>query len=157
MALIKGVRRLQGFIVEKGNPKNIKDFKDLEREDVIYINRQRGAGTRILLDYHLKSKGINPTDIKGYQREMTTHMAVATAVKTKTADVGLGIYSAAKALHLEFIELAYEDYDFLIYQDMLDNPQIKEFINLLKSKEFQQRVLFLGGYEVDNIGHIIKI
>ena len=69
MALIKGVKRQQGFIVQKGNPKNIKNFKDLAREDIQYINRQRGAGTRILLDYHLKLEGINPEDVKGYERK----------------------------------------------------------------------------------------
>lgn len=157
MALIKGVKRKQGFIVQKGNPKNIKDFKDLVREDVSYVNRQRGAGTRILLDYHLKLDNLNPEDIKGYSREMTTHMAVATAVKTGTATTGLGIYSAAKALDLDFIDITYEDYDFLVDYRMLENPMIQEFIKVLKSQEFQERVRSLGGYEFVNTGDIVVI
>ncbi|NLK44541.1 MAG: molybdopterin biosynthesis protein [Tissierellia bacterium] len=157
MALIKGVKRQQGFIVRKGNPKNIKDFKDLAREDILYINRQRGAGTRILLDYHLRVDNINPDKVKGYEREMTTHMAVATGVKTGTADCGLGIYSAAKALDLDFIDVTYEDYDFLIPEKLLDEPMIAEFIQVLKSKEFQDRVQALGGYKFGETGEIIII
>ncbi|NLW39538.1 MAG: molybdopterin biosynthesis protein, partial [Tissierellia bacterium] len=155
MALIKGVKRHQGFIVEKGNPKGIKDFSDLVREDVVYVNRQRGAGTRILLDYHLNKENIDPANIRGYDREMTTHMAVATAVKTGSATVGLGIYSAAKALDLDFIDIAYEDYDFLLPYELLEDERVKEFIRTLKSQEFKERVEALGGYGFENIGEII--
>ena len=157
MALIKGVKRHQGFIVEKGNPKGIKDFSDLVREDVVYVNRQRGAGTRILLDYHLNKENIDPANIRGYDREMTTHMAVATAVKTGSASVGLGIYSAAKALDLDFIDIAYEDYDFLLPYELLEDERVKEFIRTLKSQEFKERVEALGGYGFENIGEIIMV
>lgn len=157
MAIIKGVKRQQGFIVEKGNPKDIKDFKDLTREEVSYINRQRGAGTRVLLDYHLKLDNIDPENIKGYNREMTTHMAVATGVKTGTATTGLGIYSAAKALDLDFVDITFEDYDFLVPYRILEDPMIKEFIEVLRSKEFQDRVKVLGGYKFTNTGEIILI
>ncbi len=157
MAIIKGVKRHQGFIVEKGNPKGIKDFSDLLREDVIYVNRQRGAGTRILLDYYLNKENIDPANIKGYDREMTTHMAVATAVKTGSATVGLGIYSAAKASDLDFIDIAYEDYDFLLPYELLEDERVKKFIRTLKSKEFKERVEALGGYGFENIGEIIIV
>lgn len=157
MALIKGVKRHQGFIVEKGNPKGIKDFSDLVREDVVYVNRQRGAGTRILLDYHLNKENIDPANIRGYDREMTTHMAVATAVRTGSASVGLGIYSAAKALDLDFIDIAYEDYDFLLPYELLEDERVKEFIRTLKSQEFKERVEALGGYGFENIGEIIMV
>lgn len=157
MALIKGVKRHQGFIVEKGNPKGIKDFSDLVREDVVYVNRQRGAGTRILLDYHLNKENIDPANIRGYDREMTTHMAVATAVKTGSASVGLGIYSAAKALDLDFIDVAYEDYDFLLPYELLEDERVKEFIRTLKSQEFKEKVEALGGYGFENIGEIIMV
>lgn len=157
MALIKGVRRLQGFIVEKGNPKDIKEFKDLRREDIVYINRQRGAGTRILFDYHLKKEAIDIEDIKGYEREMTTHMAVGTGVKTGSADVGLGIYSVAKALDLDFIDIGYEDYDFLLPYELLESDRVKEFLQLLKSDEFRNRVEELGGYSFERTGEIIDI
>lgn len=157
MALIKGVQRQQGFIVEKENPENIRGFKDLIREGVIFVNRQRGAGTRVLLDYHLKLESINSEDIKGYKRELNTHMAVATAIKTKSATAGLGIYSAAKAMDLDFIPVSYEDYDFLIPYDILKRSEIQKFINTLRSKEFQERVEKLGGYKFENTGDIMII
>ena len=157
MALIKGVKRHQGFIVEKGNPKGIKDFSDLIREDVTYVNRQRGAGTRILLDYYLNKENIDNSNIKGYDREMTTHMAVATAIKTGSATTGLGIYSAAKALNLDFINVAFEDYDFLVPYKLLKDERVKEFIEVLKSDEFKDRVDSLGGYGFENIGEIIIV
>ncbi len=157
MALIKGVKRHQGFIVEKGNPKGIRSFSDLTRKDVIYVNRQRGAGTRILLDYHLSKENIDPGDIEGYDREMTTHMAVATAVKTGSATTGLGIYSAAKALDLDFVDIAYEAYDFLVPYELLEDERVQEFIQVLKSDEFRERVEALGGYGFEDIGEIIEI
>ncbi len=157
MALIKGVRRHQGFIVEKGNPKGIKGFSDLTRDDVVYVNRQRGAGTRILLDYHLKEENIDPSHIKGYDREMTTHMAVASAVKTGSATTGLGIFSAAKALDLDFVEVAYEDYDFLVPFDLLEDDKIKRFIEILISDEFKKRVDALGGYGFERTGEIVIV
>ena len=157
MAIIKGVKRHQGFIVEKRNPKDIKDFTDLTREDIVYVNRQRGAGTRILLDYHLGKNNIDSTHIEGYDREFTTHMAVATAVKTGSATTGLGIYSAAKALDLDFINVAFEDYDFLVPYKLLEDERVKEFIKTIKSEEFKERVNSLGGYGFENIGEIIIV
>lgn len=155
MALIKGVKRNQGFIVQSGNPENIKSFKDLFKPGISYANRQRGAGTRILLDYHLKLDNIQPDDILGYNRELNTHMAVATAVKTGSATTGLGVYSAAKAMGLDFIDITFEDYDFLISFDSLEDERVKNFIEILKSTEFQKRVNELGGYKFEETGDII--
>ncbi len=157
MALIKGVKRLQGFIVVKGNPAGIKNFTDLSRQDIIFVNRQRGAGTRVLLDYYLKDNNINPQDIKGYKREMNTHMAVAAAVKTGSATTGLGILSAARAMDLDFVEVAYEDYDFLLPYDLLEKDEVSNFIEVLKSKDFKDRVMALGGYKFEDTGSIIRI
>lgn len=157
MVLIKGVKRQQGFIVQKGNPMNIKDFKDLTKENVTYANRQRGAGTRVLLDYHLGLDNIEPSQVIGYTRELNTHMAVATAVKTDSATMGLGVYSAAKALDLDFIDITYEDYDFLVPYELMEDTRIKEFIELLKSKEFRNRLESLGGYGFERTGEIIII
>lgn len=157
MAIIKGIKRLQGFIVEKSNPQNINNFKDLLRDDIVFVNRQRGAGTRILLDYNLDRLNINSEEIKGYNREMTTHMAVAVAVKTGSASCGLGVYSAAKALDLEFVEVGYEDYDFLVKYEDLESEKIKKFIDTLTSDEFNKRVEKLGGYKLENTGDIIII
>jgi putative molybdopterin biosynthesis protein len=155
MALIKGVKRNQGFIVQSGNPENIKSFKDLFKPGISYVNRQRGAGTRILLDYHLKLDNIQPDEILGYNRELNTHMAVATAVKTGSATTGLGVYSAAKAMGLDFIDITFEDYDFLISFDSLEDERVKSFIEILKSTEFQKRVNELGGYKFEETGDII--
>lgn len=157
MALIKGVKRLQGFIVQKGNPEGISDFKDLIKEGVTYANRQRGAGTRILLDYHLKLDNIDSNSVEGYTRELNTHMAVSAAVKTGSATTGLGIYSAAKAMDLDFVDITYEDYDFLVPYELLEDSRIVEFIKLLKSDVFQSRVDKLGGYKFENTGEIIII
>lgn len=157
MALIKGVKRHQGLMVKKGNPKNIKNIGDLTRNDIIYVNRQRGAGTRILLDYKLKELGISQKSIKGYEREMTTHMAVAMAVRTNAANAGLGIMSAAKAMDLDFIEVGYEDYDFLVPYQYLEDERIQRFISVIKSQEFKNRVASLGGYRFENTGEIIIV
>ena len=157
MALIKGIQRSQGFIVQKGNPHDIKGCADLTREDLIFANRQRGAGTRVLLDYHLKMERIEPREIRGYQREFTTHMAVAAAVKNNTATTGLGVLSAAKAMDLDFVPLSNEDYDFLVHGDSMEMDQVRDFVNLIKSDEFQYRVKDLGGYGFENTGEIIWI
>ncbi|MTI49817.1 MAG: molybdopterin biosynthesis protein [Firmicutes bacterium] len=155
MALIKGVKRYQGFIIKKGNPQNIKSFEDLVNEDVIYINRQRGAGTRVLLDYELNNRKIKSSDIKGYEREMSTHMSVAMAVKSGLATTGLGIMSAAKAMDLDFIKVAEEEYDFLIPYDNLSDRKTQLFIETIKSQEFINRVNSLDGYKTEGIGQVI--
>lgn len=157
MVLVKGVQRKQGFFVQKGNPQNIREFKDLIKEDIIYANRQRGAGTRILLDYHLNLENIDAKKIFGYQRELNTHMAVAAAVKTGSAVVGLGVYSAASAMDLDFVEVTNEDYDFLISSKMMKDERIIRFIETLRSDEFRKRVKVLGGYSLKRTGETVKI
>ena len=157
MALIKGVQRQQGFIVRKSNPLNIQSFKDLIRDDVVYVNRQRGAGTRVLLDYQLGLQGISPKEIRGYERELNTHMAVASAVKTGSADVGLGVYSAAKAMDLDFVDISYEDYDFLIDYGLLNDDRIKDFVETIKSDGFKDILEILGGYGTEHTGEVIII
>lgn len=155
MALIKGVNRIQGIIVEKGNPLGIKDVKDLV--NVKYINRQRGAGTRVLLDYLLKKEGIAPAQIKGYDREGATHMAIAAAIAGKSADAGMGILSAAKAMNLDFVPVGNEEYDFAIPVKYLDLPHVQKFIAVLKSDEFKSKLEALGGYSAENAGKIVYV
>lgn len=157
MAIIKGVKRIQGFIVNKGNPHNIKDFNDLIKDNITFINRQKGSGTRILLDYNLKKLNINPDRIKGYDREMNTHMAVSMAVKTGGADAALGVLSSAKALDLDFVEVTYEEYDFLTSFEYLHDKKIMNFIDVIKSQEFKSKIKELGGYEISNIGEVISL
>lgn len=153
MAIIKGVRRRQGFLVKKGNPLNIHDISDITPQ-VRYINRQKGAGTRVLFDYLLKKAGMCAADIQGYEHEVATHMSVAVAVKKDNADTGMGIYSCAKTLDLDFVDVAFEEYDFVTYASYLELPYVQEFLKILKSAEFQARLETLGGYSWEEIGEI---
>ena len=157
MALIKGVSRIQGIMVKKGNPLDINEIKDLAREGVRYVNRQRGAGTRVLLDYKLKEQGISADDIYGSDREMATHMAVAAAVASESADAGMGVLSAANAMGLDFMEVAYEEYDFAIPVKYLELPHVQAFIEILKSSEFREELERLGGYTSDDSGKVILV
>ncbi|MCR6544186.1 molybdopterin biosynthesis protein [Dehalobacterium formicoaceticum] len=154
MSLIKGVKRIQGFMVKQGNPKGIRGFNDIKEKDLQFVNRQKGAGTRLLVDYQLKGLGINPGEISGYDREMTTHMAVAAAISSNSADLGMGVLSAARAMGLDFIPLAEESYDFAIPTRYLRLDMIKEFIRTLQSPEFKAALHQLGGYKLDEIGEV---
>jgi len=156
VVLINLVYRIQGLIVRKGNPKNIRNFEDLKREEVIFINRQAGSGTRLLLDKHLRELGINPLEIKGYENEEYTHMGVAQAVASGRADVGLGIMASAKALDLDFIPITEERYDLLIAKEFLDLEIIQALLDIIKNdKEFRNAVLALGGYDIRDMGKVI--
>ena len=141
---VKGVGRIQGLMVQKGNPLNIKEFKDIK--DIRYVNRQRGSGTRILCDHLLSENGLTPNEIKGYTNEEFTHTAVAALVASGNADAGLGIYSAAKMYDLDFIPICNETYEFLIQKDYVNNPMVKAFIDVLNSEEFRKRLSEMGGY-----------
>jgi len=154
MVLVNLVYREQGLIVAPGNPKGIKSLQDLARPEVTFVNRQRGAGTRVLLDYHLKKLGINPAQVQGYEREEYTHMAVAAAV-AGGADAGLGIRAAAIALGLDFIPLAEERYDLCIPRACWDTPYIQRLLTVIATKEFQEAVRALGGYDLRDCGKIM--
>ncbi|WP_028572118.1 molybdopterin biosynthesis protein [Desulfonatronum lacustre] len=144
--------RHQGLITAKGNPKGIRGVEDLARPDLTFINRQRGAGTRILLDHHLKQADIAPDSVKGYDKEEYTHMAVAVNVLSGAADCGLGIFAAAKALNLDFVPLARERYDLLIPRQFADDPKIATILKLIRSEALQAKIRDLGGYDTDLTG-----
>ncbi len=152
MVLIKGVKRIQGLIVEKGNPKNIKCIEDLVH--FRFVNRQRGAGTRVLLDHWLKEKNIHSDTIFGYDKELTTHLAVAAAVANKVADCGLGVQSAAIVMGCDFIPLGLEDYDFVCYADFLEDPMMKLLLTCIRSDEFKDLCKSLGGYDTLGSGEV---
>jgi putative molybdopterin biosynthesis protein len=152
IAIIKGVKRIQGLIIQKGNPLNIKGIEDLTR--CRYVNRQRGAGTRVLFDYKLKLGGIDPSLISGYEREAATHMAVAALVASNSADAGMGILAAANALGLEFLAIGEEEYDFAVPVKYLDLPEMISFIGVLKSEELHRRMEQIGGYQYNLAGEI---
>lgn len=149
------VHRDQGLIVLKNNPKKIGGLEDLVRKDVIFINRQGGSGTRILLDYRLDQLGIDPETIKGYTNEEFTHMAVAVAVLSGAADTGLGIYAAAKALNLDFIPVVTEQYDLIIAEKYWEWENVKTLLTIIRSEEFKRRVAALGGYHTEKTGALV--
>ncbi len=155
LRLVNLVTREQGFIVPKGNPKQIKNFKDLTREDVIMVNRQPGSGTRILLDYNLQRQNIDPARINGYQREEFTHMAVAVDVLSGRADVGMGIFAAARALGLDFVPVTVERYDLVIPERFWEDLKIQTLLKVIRSEKFKETVLDLGGYGVDQTGEVL--
>lgn len=155
IALIKGVDRIQGIMVKKGNPLGIRGVEDLKR--VRYVNRQRGAGTRVLLDYRLKQAGIRPEEIDGYDKEAATHMAVAALVASEEIDAGMGIKPAADAMGLDFIEVGVEEYDFAIDRQNLQLPQVQAFLEILSSEVFHEKLAELGGYGWHQAGDIILI
>ena len=150
--MINVVGRRQGFIVEKGNPKNIKTIEDLK--DLKMVNRQRGAGTRVLFDYLLEKAGIEGKGIEGYDHEVTTHLAAALAVKNGDVDFAVGVESAAVKMDLDFIYLADEDYEFVLKRETLDQEPIKELIEMLRSDLFKKTVDALGGYNTLKSGEV---
>ncbi|MGI6722456.1 MAG: molybdopterin biosynthesis protein [Anaerovoracaceae bacterium] len=158
ITLVKGVGRTQGIMVKKGNPLGIRGIKDLAAgSGVRYVNRQRGAGTRVLFDYRLRQLGIDPSAVNGYEHEAATHMAVAAAVKSDSADAGMGILSAARAMDLDFIPIADEEYDFAIPTEYMELPHIKAFLEILTGDECRTRVAALGGYTFTRTGERIEI
>lgn len=156
VALVNLAIRHQGLIVPSGNPKKIHGVEDLARDDVSFINRQRGAGTRVLLDHHLKLAGIRTGAVKGYDKEEYTHMAVAVNVATGTVDCGLGVMAAAKALGLGFSPLARERYDLIIPRAYLEDPRVKAVLALLADDAFKARIEAMGGYETKLTGQIME-
>lgn len=155
--LLGFVRRTQGLIVPKGNPKRVESLEDLLREDVVFVNRQRGAGTRVLLDYELKKRGINPRRIQGYDRMEYTHLAVAAAVRSGAADCGLGILAAARALDLDFVPLFDERYDLVIPQEHYESPLLQPLLEIIRNRAsgFVAAVESLGGYGVEQMGKVL--
>lgn len=146
--------REQGLIVAKGNPRALKGIEDLTRGDITFVNRQAGSGTRVLLDYKLKQLGVKAEAIHGYDHEEFTHMAVAVDVLSGAADCGVGIYAAAKALNLDFIPMAQEQYDLIFPSFVLEQPAIQWVLETLRSREFKDRVIALGGYDPAQSGEL---
>lgn len=155
VALVRLVDREQGLIVAKGNPRSIKNFEDLTRENVRFINRQKGSGTRVLLDWELKKRNINPDAIAGYREEEYTHMNVAQAVLSGRADAGLGVRAAANALGLDFEPVGFEEYDLVIPLKYMEDKRIKALLKIIRSKEFKDMVENLGGYNTAKTGDVV--
>lgn len=146
------VRRRQGLIVAAGNPKRIERLEDLARADVSYVNRQPGAGTRVLLDFRLAKLGLSAADVRGYEREEFTHMGVAVAVKSGIADAGLGIQQAAGALGLDFIPIDTEDYDLVLLEEFAASALGRLLLDTIRSSDFAAAVAALAGYDTSRSG-----
>jgi putative molybdopterin biosynthesis protein len=155
VTLITLVSREQGLIVKPGNPKHLRTLADLARADVTFVNRQRGAGTRVLLDFEIGKIGLTPAEIKGYEREEYTHLAVAAAVASDVADTGLGIAAAARALSLGFVPLFKERYDLVIPREYYISPLLRPLLDLLHDANFRAQVAALPGYDVTPMGKVV--
>jgi putative molybdopterin biosynthesis protein len=149
------VKRQQGLIVQHGNPKSIHSLKDLTRSDLVFINRQRGAGTRVLLDYHLNQIGISTQAIRGYEVEEYTHLSVAAAIASGRADCGLGIAAAAQALELTFVPLYEERYELVIPKIYADSPLLLPLFDILSDPHFRELVESLPGYDASEMGVVV--
>ncbi len=154
VVLLGFVQRTQGLIVPRSNPKGIRGLADLARADVVFINRQRGAGTRVLLDYRLKGAGIDPRTIQGYDRQEFTHLAVAATVASGAADCGLGILAAARALDLDFVPLDHERYDLVIPAAFYESDVLAPLLAIVRDPAFAARVDALGGYATPQMGQV---
>jgi putative molybdopterin biosynthesis protein len=146
------VGRDQGLLVRPGNPKHLKSLNDLSRQDVQFVNRQRGAGTRVLLDFHLNADRISTDSIQGYNQEEYTHLGVAAAVASGRVDCGLGIAAAAQALDLEFVPLFKERYDLVIPTEFAKSHLLGPLFDVLKAGDFREAVSKLAGYDVSVMG-----
>ena len=157
VTLLGFVHRVQGLMLPRGNPKGITALNDLVREDVVFVNRQRGAGTRVLLDYRLKQEGLDARRIQGYDRQEYTHLAVAAAVASGAADCGLGILAAARALGLDFVPLFNERYDLVIPVEYMDSDLLAPLLAAVRDPQraFARAVEALGGYETGQMGDVL--
>ncbi len=154
--VVTWVGREQGLLVPRGNPRGIHGLEDLARPDVSFVNRQRGAGTRVLLDYHIGKLGIAPTAIRGYDQEEYTHLAVAAAVASGRADCGLAVAASAQALELDFIPLFQERYDLVIPCEYLRGDLLTPLFDLMSDARFRQAVAALPGYDLSQMGKIVQ-
>ena len=157
VCLVRCVGRQQGLMLQKGNPLNIRSFTDIAREGVRYVNRQKGSGTRVLMDWLCDQRGVDRERIYGYEREEMTHNSVAVQIAGNSADAGMGIYSTAKLYDLDFLPICVEEYDLLIPESVWDTGMLRQLIRTLKSREFRERIEAMGGYTLDRPGEIIDV
>jgi putative molybdopterin biosynthesis protein len=155
IVLLNVAHREQGLIVKRGNPLGIRTIKDLANKSLVFINRQEGSGTRVLLDYRLKEYGLDPSEIPGYDKIALTHMDVALEVFSGTANVGIGILAASRMLDLDFVPLATERFDLVIPAESYNTGIVKALREVLNSDEFKERIAQMGGYETRDTGKIV--
>jgi putative molybdopterin biosynthesis protein len=155
LAVVRLAHREQGLIVAAGNPLGLTGIEDLGGGRVRYVNRQRGAGTRVLLDHELARRSLDAAGVLGYEREEPTHLAVAAAVAADRADAGLGVLAAARAFDLGFVPVAREPYDLVLERELVESELLAPLWSLLESAEFRSQVDALGGYDTAEMGRQI--
>ena len=155
--LIRCVGRQQGLMLQKGNPLGITSFADIARDGVRYVNRQKGSGTRVLMDYLCEKYDVDRDAIYGYEREELTHNSVAVQIAGDSADAGMGIYATAKLYELDFLPICVEEYDLLIPEKVWNSGMVRQLVRTLKSDAFRERIEAMGGYTLDNPGEIIDV
>ncbi|MCJ7716681.1 MAG: molybdopterin biosynthesis protein [Anaerolineales bacterium] len=151
------VGRTQGLFLLKGNPKGILGLDDLIRDDISFVNRQRGSGTRLLLDYHLGDLGIQVDNVSGYKHEEFTHLSAAAVVASGRADCALGIEAASYALDLDFLPLFTERYDLLIPEEFVTGELLKPLFELLDNPQFKKAVAERPGYDISRMGEVVAV
>lgn len=150
------VRRMEGFYVAKGNPKNISGWEDLKRKDITFVNRELGSGARILIDEHLRQLGLTGNDLPGYGHNCTSHLTVASTVARGEADFGLGIEKVGlQVSNIDFIPLQMECYDMVFKKEDADKPVFKAAVDILRSNKFTTELAGIGGYDLSELGKLV--
>lgn len=157
VTLVTLAERVQGLIVAAGNPLNFASTADLARPGVRFVNRPVGSGTRSLLDDLLERAGIEPAHVQGYETEEASHLAVAAAVASGTADVGLGILAAARAFDLSFVPIVRERFELVFPTELLDRGDVRQLLAEIRSQEYRAAVDALGGYDTSQSGHLRSV
>jgi molybdate-binding protein/DNA-binding transcriptional regulator YhcF (GntR family) len=152
IAIVHLAYRIQGLIFASGNPRRIEGLADLQRADITFVNRQKGSGTRVLLDLQLRRNGVSASEIRGYDRELDTHLAVASTINRGEADVGLGIEAAARSCGLGFLPLFRERYDLIMTKQNHQSKLLSPLLELIASEDFKKVVEQIGGYDVSETG-----
>ena len=152
MAIVHLAYRIQGLMFARDNPKQIRGLQNLRRRDVVFVNRQKGSGTRVLLDLQLRRHGIPPSEIRGYEKELDTHLAVALSITRREADVGLGIEAAARSCDLDFLPLFRERFDLVIPATYYRSRLLSPLLGMVSSQEFRKTIDNVGGYDTSQMG-----
>jgi molybdate-binding protein/DNA-binding transcriptional regulator YhcF (GntR family) len=152
IAIVNLAYRIQGLMFAPGNPRHIKGLTDIKRSDLVFVNRQKGSGTRVLLDLKMKHEGIVPSEVKGYDVEFNTHLAVASHIAGGHADVGLGIEAAARGCNLDFMPLFRERYDLVMAAADYRSQRLAPMLKIVGSAEFKKIVDEVGGYDTSQTG-----
>ena len=144
-------------MLQKGNPLGITSFADIAKDGVRYVNRQKGSGTRVLMDYLCDKYDVDRDRIYGYEREELTHNSVAVQIAGDSADAGMGIYSTARLYDLDFLPICVEEYDLLIPENAWGTRMVRQLIQTLQSDAFRARIEAMGGYTLDRPGELIDV